>query len=578
MKEIFVQVFKVADEFVILKGTKAAEPKFREPLSELIIAQYGRGAYKTAVVTEILFFCQNYYISEFERICNNENSYTFYKEIVWLHEQATNLRQSEHFDNLPQGISKSYIAEYRRILKMIIEQGCCVNMISSEKRDSEFQKRIDSIINDLLFLGSMLILCAECIAEQTMIEDDIDITFDRNNLYSFSRRDHYDFIFQHLNYKQENDNPEYIIDNEGYSDFKNAVLNSFNIDYEKIWQVIILSMEHLNFKNGDCISFEREGFLKSIQNSTDASLNSIEKFLSGVTLMKNNKMPLSELIKKPHSLNRYLYRPILIWTINDKEYCVLGTYSFYETQNNLYLNAIPWGKIPDEWMDVKSFKNYMNKKEDAHDKWLDDVVEKDIKSTGLIYQRTVKKLIAKNKKTYSLEGKNIGEIDFIIISPNTKKVFIADCKHLQGRYDMVTQRQDYYKFTDDKSGISYNTRMNLKTQWLKEHKDILEEHFQLRFNEPTLSLKEYEIEGIFFINTPTFYIYNSDLRIYTFEQVIDVITGKHIDPIFSYYVNKEDSNIFYSIKYPYFRKPTMFYYEDKDEDCEVDKYGFPIKN
>src|SRR6266536_3633284 len=281
MKEIFVQVFKVADEFVILKGTKAAEPKFREPLSELIIAQYGRGAYKTAVVTEILFFCQNYYISEFERICNNENSYTFYKEIVWLHEQATNLRQSEHFDNLPQGISKSYIAEYRRILKMIIEQGCCVNMISSEKRDSEFQKRIDSIINDLLFLGSMLILCAECIAEQTMIKDDID---------------------------------------------------------------------------------------------------------------------------------------------------------------------------------------------------------------------------------------------------------------------------------------------------------ILEEHFKLRFNEPTLSLKEYEIEGIFFINTPTFYMYNSDLRIYTFEQVIDVITGKHIDPIFSYYVNKEDSNIFYSIKYPYFRKPTMFYYEDKDEDCEVDKYGFPIKN
>jgi len=119
--------------------------------------------------------------------------------------------------------------------------------------------------------------------------------------------------------------------------------------------------------------------------------------------------------------------------------------------------------------------------------------------------------------------------------------------------------------------------MNLKTKWLTENKSILEEHLKLKFNKPQLSLFDYTIEGIFFINTPTFYMYNSDLRIYTFGQVIDVITGKHVDPIFSCFVDEDDRSIFYSVKYPYFRKPKMIFYEDDDMDCEVDKYGYPIK-
>jgi len=208
-------------------------------------------------------------------------------------------------------------------------------------------------------------------------------------------------------------------------------------------------MESFNLKYGDCISAERNGFLKDIENYTESPSESIEKFLSGMTLTRTNKLPLLELLKRPHSLNKYLYRPFLIWTINEKEYFVFGTASWYEAENSLYLNAIPWGKIPSEWADIKSLKEYMHRKENAHDKWLDDTVEKDIKSTGLIYQRSVKKLITQNQ-TYPLEIKNLGEIDFIIVSPATKKVFVADCKHLQGRYDMTNQKNDYYNFTNDK--------------------------------------------------------------------------------------------------------------------------------
>ena len=570
-----MQVFEIG-EFIILKGIKAAEPKFRETLSKLIISKYGKDTYPTDVITEILYFCRDYYISEFEKILNKEKSYTFYKEIVWMHDQAINLRHSEHFKNLPEEIDKSYIAEYKRILKMIIEQGCYIDMYNGEKRDLKFKDRIHPIINDLLFLGKMLIGVSESIAEQEMIEDATDVSFDKNNLYVFSRRHHYEFIFNHIGHKQENENPNYIIDDNGSTDFKKAVLDSFNIEYDKIWQTIVLVMEHFKLKYGDCVSAEQNGFLRDIENYSGTSLASIEKLLSGMTLTKENKMILPVFLKKPHSLNKYLYRPFLLWTINQKKYYVFGTASLFEAEASLYLNAIPWGKVPAEWSDNVSFIQYKNRKQLEHDKWLDDDVEKSIKTTGLIYQRSVKKLITK-KQSYSLEVKDLGEIDFLIVSTHVNKVFIAECKHLQGRYDMVNQKEDYDHFTKDGKDKCYITRLNLKTKWLTENKAILEEHLQLRFKDPNLSLKDYQIEGVFFINTPTFYMYNSELRIYTFEQVVDVITGKHTDTVFSCTVDEEDRNTFYSIKYPYFRKPKMMYYEDEDDDYEVDKYGFPIK-
>jgi len=570
-----MQVFEIGG-FIILKGIKAAEPKFRETLSKLIILKYGKDTYPTDIIIEILYFCRDYYVSEFGKILNNEKSYSFYKEMVWLHEQATNLRFSENFETLPAEIDKSYIAIYRRILKMIIEQGCYVEMFTGEKRDLKFKERIHPIVNDLLFLGKMLISVSESIAEQEMIEDATDVSFDRNNLYVFSRRHHYEFIFDHIWQKQEKEYPQSINDPNGSTDFKKAVLESFGIEYDKIWQTIILVMEHLKLKYGDCISVEQHGFLRDIENYSEAPAASIEKFLSGMTLTKENKMILTEFIKKPYSLNKYLYRPFLLWTINQKRYYVFGTASLFEAESSLYLNAIPWGKVPTEWTDIASFIKYKNRKHLEHDKWLDDNVENSIKATGLIYQRSVKKLITK-KQSYSLEVKDLGEIDFLIVSPHVNKVFVAECKHLQGRYDMVNQKEDYDHFTKDGKDKCYISRINLKTKWLKENKAILEEHLQLRFKEYNLSLEDYQIEGIFFINTPTFYMYNSDIRIYTFEQVLDVITGKHSDPVFSCTVDEEDRNISYSIKYPYFRKPKMIYYEDEDDDYEVDKYGFPIK-
>jgi hypothetical protein len=146
-----------------------------------------------------------------------------------------------------------------------------------------------------------------------------------------------------------------------------------------------------------------------------------------------------------------------------------------------------------------------------------------------------------------------------------------------GRYDMVNWKNDFDHFTGGGSK-SYNVRLKSKVQWLTENKNVLQEHFQKQFNNVDLSIQDYEIAGVFFINTPTFYMYNSDFRIYTFDQIEKVLTGQHQDPAFTLYVDQGDSAITYSAKYPYFQKPKMLYYNNEDDDLEIDKYGFPIKN
>jgi len=258
-------------------------------------------------------------------------------------------------------------------------------------------------------------------------------------------------------------------------------------------------------------------------------------------------------------------------------YLICGIYSRDEAENSLILNAIPWGKFPSEWSEAQGIKAYVSRKKQDHDNWLDDHVEKIIASCGLRYDRGVEKIHTKGK-SFSLVGKSLGEIDFLIISPATKKLFVTECKHLLGRYDMVNWKQDHDHFTVDGSRPGYNTRLAAKTAWIRSHLSQVEEHFRKKYNDSTINLDNYEVEGVFVINTPTFYMYNALYRIYTYHQLEDVITGQHRDPVFTLVYETEDSISTYWVKYPYFAKRELVYFDPgDDDDDEVDKYGFPIK-
>lgn len=563
-------IYTTKGNFLIYKGRKVAETKYRKELSDRIIQAFGKGPFEQEKITEILTFCLNYYISEFEKICHNETSYKFYKNIFWFHEQATELIYRNLADeDLPKEVSGNYIAAYRRILKFIIEMGCDVKMVSGEDTDGRYKKRVELLMDNLLFLGEMIMTCVDLYAEQRMIEDVAEITFDKNDLYVFSRRHHYDFIFSHISKNAGTQITKHIVDPSGFDDFKKFLLSCFNIKYEDISHLMASIQQELGLNHGDTIAVGWETFINNSVDLLEIPIAIAEQFYAGLRLDSRNKMTLHDLVCKPYKLNRFIYRPIVIWTIDEKEFGIFGSNAWVESFNQLTNNAIPWGKAPEEWITNRCFKEYVHRKEDAHDKWLDDEVEIIATSNNLMYDRNVKQVKALGT-THNIDVPGLGEIDFIIVSETQKKIFIIDCKHLLGRYDMVNQKNDYNAFVvGSTKNKSYNETMRNKLVWFNEHMNDLKEHFQSKYNNPTIEFDGYSLKGMFIVNSPTFYMYNSEYRLYTIDQITDVFLGSYIDPTFMIVIEEDDQEKILHVKYPFFKKPKYVYF-DPNYDEEGD--------
>lgn len=563
-----MSVHFVKDKYFVFKGEKVAEEKYRTELSKLIIDKYGKGPFQDQqIVRDIIVFSLDYYISKFKEICLNETSVRFYQNIFWFHEQATELAFLHSHQDISPDISGQYIAKYRRILKFILELGCEVNMVTGELVDNKLRERIDLILHDLLFLGEMILMCVDLYAEQTMIDDVTDISFDKHGLYVFSRRHHYEFIFEHIIKGLGSHLTKSVVDDNGIDHLKDALQNCFGIEYEDVGHLIASIHEQNEPKGGEVVGVGWETFPVNLHNLFGVPLDVAEQFFRGLRLDRSNKMDLLDVACKPYKLNRYLYRPIIIWNIDSKDYALLGKNSWTEAIIQYATNAIPWGKAPEEWMKYDCFKNYVHNKEDEHDKWLDDAVEEKLINQKLLYDRNVKHLKNHNGNI-SIDVEGLGEVDFIIIAERVKKIFISDCKHLLGRYDIVNQKNDYNSFAvGSKRNKSYNQTMTDKLAWFSKNKDLVQEHFRIKYNDPNMSLDDYSFEGIFIINTPTFYMYNANYRIYTITQIEEVLSGEFTDPTFTVIIEEEDHEKILNIKYPYFQKPTYITYDPfEDED------------
>jgi hypothetical protein len=143
---------------------------------------------------------------------------------------------------------------------------------------------------------------------------------------------------------------------------------------------------------------------------------------------------------------------------------------------------------------------------------------------------------------------------------------ITDCKHLVSRYDVANQKNDYNAFVKGSNKTkSYNETMQNKVKWFSSQKKLLQEHFTFK-DGLTTDLTDYEVEGIFVLNTPTLYMFNSDFRIYLLNDIKAVMDGSYTDTEFIIHVENEDSVALIKVPYPYFRKPQMLTIDPFDNE------------
>lgn len=516
-------------------------------LSMEISAKYGHDTiYNSLIVEEILLHSFTYYCNKFRELLISENNFQFFKYVFYLHEESQKIvEKTQNGFKLPPTINKDFAA-YRRILKLILEQGCDNNLNwGTYPMEAEFEA-MDEKIQRLTYLGTWMYQFAEFIAYQKMIEEAHKIEFDEGGM-AISWQHHYGAIYKEFFSTLSVDYEKGVFDETAVDELKKAINNCFDIDYDFAGGQIFEIKKHHNPKSPELQTIEPYVLSANLHAHKGVSIQSAEQFYNGLSLSRNNKMSLEDVVLKPYSTERYMYRPILIYTIDGVERALVGKHKFMESIFVLATNAISWNTIPPEWRTNKLMLKYMSLKGHQHDKILEDKIEAILVEKKLLYCRNIKSFKQPRKDNINIDNQLAGEIDYIIVNRKSKLILVADSKYNKTRYEAVGYRTDTTHFIK-----KYEPQLERKITWISLNKDILQEHLKIIYNIVDLDILNYDVQGVFFINTPTFYMFNGKYKAITLAQTADYLDGKYAYPTVSYENENGEKSI---IEHPYFIKP-----------------------
>lgn len=535
--------------------------KFRPAFSKELIAKFGKGPFDTKVVTEALFFSLEWYTNQMLQILNKENELAFFQGLFILHEFSSELhRKQPNQSPIPQ-LSDLDFALYRRVLKLCLEQGCDIPLKSGTIITPKYIELKEDSIMDLLYLGNFSYMFSNLLANQHLIEDCVDLKFNEFDLFYFDHKHHYGLIVDEILKTIPNHLSKAVVDKGVFNEFVKAIKTCLNVEYDKAIGTIKEIHRHFEPQGGKIVLDEWFIYPKNLEVLFGIPYDKGEVFYKGLTLTRENKMPIQEAIYKPQNINRYLYRPFLVWNVDGKDLTIVGDGIFRESIGSLFSNSFGWGKYPAEWGN-DCFKQFIKETVEKNDKVLEDAAEKMLKDNDIKYDRNIKNLKKWNNQNQNIDNEECGEIDFIFIYD--KKIFIADSKHQTSRYDMNNFKNDYSSFDTGKK--AYNKTLNKKLAFLSPKIKVIEEHFQVVLNDKNFVLDNFTMEGIFIVNTPTFIMYNNEFRIYTLKSFEELITGTFIDETYSFFIENEEEDLFLNVGYPYFKKPTYVVFKDEEED------------
>jgi len=523
--------------------------KYRPIISNLLIEKYSKGPFSESKMTEILFFTLKWYQDEFLKILQKENELTFYQGLFLLHEFSCVFHQERPNTSPVKEIDTKEFAVYRRILKLCLEQACDLKLVSKEIASAEYLKSKEDVIDNLLYLGDFIFVCSNLLAEQQLVEDCVDLKFTNKNQFYFDHKHHYGFLIEELmkSYKSHIDRA--VTGKNDFNDFIKASEECLGVEYGQVLGTIQAIHNHV--EAGKFALDEWFIYPKNLEILYGVPLEKGEVFFKGLTLSKDNKMSLQDAVYRPHNINKYLYRPFLIWNVDGKDMTFVGDRSFVESIMSLCTNSFGWDKYPIEWNN-KCFKEFIKQKVMYNDKILEDEAENIFKDNSIIYDRNLTNLKKWNGQHLDIENEQCGEIDFLFL--HNKIIYIADSKHQLARYDMNNFRNDYSYFELNKK--SYNKTIERKLNYLTTKIADVEEHFQVIQNDKSLCIQSYQLEAIFIINTPTFIMHNNRFRLYTLKSLEDIVENKFVDQNYNLFIDEEEHQRFLSVSYPYFKKPT----------------------
>jgi hypothetical protein len=552
------------NDFEIIWFNQNIVDHYNKNVSKLIIEKFGKGPFNDFDTTnEILFFLNDGYINQMKCFLASERSLAFYQYIQILHDNSNEIMMQDDFQVHFDQLSLQHFALYRRVLKFILEQSTCIELVFAESLES-CKERCLSFLEELIHVGYRLFSISNLIASQQLIEDAVEIFFNDDDLYVIDYKHHYNAIIDQINQHSRSHLEKAIKDKNAVEDFADAMVKCFGISFKDINREVKSMHQHqINIDNEPypcAVGFDLHSLIDNLSHNSGVSYEIAKIIISGLIISKDTVCNFKESVYKPQSINRHLYRPIIQYKIEgiNQPMTIVSFHSLIISLDQLATNAISWGKYPDEWKN-ECFDGYVKNKIILNDKVLEDYNEKLLKENKIIYSRNIKYIKRRNNRNLNIDNSECGEIDFLILKDST--IYIADSKHLLARYDFNNWKNDFSAFETNKK--NYNKTIARKIKFLSDKKELIQEHLEIENPGFNLDLTGYEIEGIFLINGSTFYMYNSTYKLLTVRDFELFLKGEFVYPTF--HITEEIGGVSKEIivSHPYFKKPKYEIFEEE---------------
>lgn len=225
-------------------------------------------------------------------------------------------------------------------------------MAWGKQANSDEANQINSVVTDLLYLGTWLYYFADTIALQKMVHECHEISFDSDSSLELGYQHHYGAVYDTFFPLLAQDYQNGTFDENSVIELRDAIESCFGINYAFAGSQIFEIKEHHGPGN-PLQTIEPYVLPVNLVAVSGVSQNHAKALYDGLTITRWNKLNLEEAILKPYSTQRYFFRPILAYTVEGIERALVGKEKFTESIVVFATNAIHWGALPPEWLFIK---------------------------------------------------------------------------------------------------------------------------------------------------------------------------------------------------------------------------------
>ncbi|PZR30381.1 MAG: hypothetical protein DI538_22735, partial [Azospira oryzae] len=291
------------DGHLMIRYSDAPAQEYWSEVSSLISQKYGEARITEHNTVElVLLDCFNLFVEKFKTLVNEEQSLPFFLYVFYLHEESIKLVRKNIFEGLSlYPVGDSEFAMYRRILKNVLEQGCDIDLAWGDFPTAQEVFRMDEKLQKLIYLGRWLYDLADSIALHKMVNSFHSVSFKSGDEMMLDYQYHYAKLYDALFPGLQQDYSKAIADEQSVHKLRDALESCFGIDYDFAGGVIFEIKA--NFSDSEFQTIQPHVLPQNLVQQFQITETEAQRFYDGLSISRNNKMTLEDLVYKPYNMN-----------------------------------------------------------------------------------------------------------------------------------------------------------------------------------------------------------------------------------------------------------------------------------